>query len=137
MQRLRSDIARVIRGGVKDVLLLGETGTGKELVAQSIAFEADPARRFVVVHCGAVSENQRNPFFGHVRGAFTSPDRDRVGAFEAAGGFVFLDEIGELPLSQQAKLLPGLLHERKVQPVGTRKRERCKFSLHLCNSRQP
>lgn len=136
MQKLRSDIARAIKGGARDVLLQGETGTGKELVAQSIAFEADPARRFVVIHCGAVSEGlAESEFFGHVRGAFTGADRDRVGAFEAAGGgFVFLDEIGELPLAQQAKLL-RVLQERKVQPVGTHKEKevnfRCVAATHV------
>ncbi|MEI8025279.1 MAG: sigma-54 dependent transcriptional regulator [Pseudomonadota bacterium] len=136
MQKLRSDIARAIKGGTKDVLLQGETGTGKELVAQSIAFEADPARRFVVIHCGAVSDGlAESEFFGHVRGAFTGAERDRVGAFEAAGGgFVFLDEIGELPLAQQAKLL-RVLQERKVQPVGTHKEKdvsfRCIAATHV------
>ncbi len=136
MRKLRSDIARIIENNVKDVLLLGETGTGKELVAQSIAFEADPSRRFVVIHCGAISESlAESEFFGHVKGAFTGADRERVGAFEAAGGgFVFLDEIGELPLAQQAKLL-RVMQERKVQPVGTYKEKdvnfRCIAATHV------
>lgn len=136
MQKLRSDIARVIKSGIRDVLLQGETGTGKELVAQSIAFDADPSHRFVVIHCGAVSEGlAESEFFGHVKGAFTGADRERVGAFEAAGGgFVFLDEIGELPTAQQAKLL-RVLQERKVQPVGTHKEKavnfRCIAATHV------
>lgn len=136
MQKLRADIARVIRAGTRDILLQGETGTGKELVAQCIAYEADPARRFVVIHCGAVSEGlAESEFFGHVKGAFTGAERERVGAFEAAGGgFVFLDEIGELPIAQQAKLL-RVLQERKVQPVGTHKEKdvnfRCLAATHV------
>lgn len=120
MQKLRADIARIVRSGARDVLLQGETGTGKELVAKSIAFQADPSRRFIAVHCGAINENlAESEFFGHVKGAFTGADREKAGAFEAArGGFVFLDEIGEMPLSQQAKIL-RVLQERVVQRVGS------------------
>ena len=120
MQKLRADIARVVRAGTRDILLQGETGTGKELVAKSIAYQADPSRRLIVVHCGAINENLiESEFFGHVKGAFTGADREKIGAFEAArGGFVFLDEIGEMPLSQQAKIL-RVLQERVVQKVGS------------------
>ena len=120
MQKLRADITRIVRSGTRDVLLQGETGTGKELVAKSIAFQADPSRRFIAVHCGAINENlAESEFFGHVKGAFTGADREKAGAFEAArGGFVFLDEIGEMPLSQQAKIL-RVLQERVVQRVGS------------------
>jgi DNA-binding NtrC family response regulator len=120
MQKLRADIARVVRSGIQDILLHGETGTGKELVAKSIAYQADPSRRFIVVHCGAINDNLiESEFFGHVKGAFTGADREKIGAFEAArGGFVFLDEIGEMPLYQQAKIL-RVLQERVVQKVGT------------------
>ena len=120
MQKLREDIALLVSAGTRDILIQGETGSGKELVAQAIAYHAAPSRSMIVVHCGAVAEGLvESEFFGHVKGAFTGADRDRLGAFEAAsGGFVFLDEIGELPLSQQPKLL-RVLQERKVQRVGT------------------
>jgi DNA-binding NtrC family response regulator len=120
MQYLRDEIHHAVKSGIRDVLIQGETGTGKELVAKSIAFQADPSLRLIPVHCGAISENlAESEFFGHVKGAFTGADREKIGVFEAAaGGFVFLDEIAELPLNQQIKLL-RVLQERKVQRVGS------------------
>jgi DNA-binding NtrC family response regulator len=102
------------------VILEGETGVGKELVAESIhAKSARAAGPFVVVDCSAVSGSLlESELFGHVRGAFTGADRDREGLLHAAhGGTVLLDEIGELPLGLQAKLL-GALERRAVTPVG-------------------
>jgi DNA-binding NtrC family response regulator len=120
MEKLRAEISFVVRSGVSDILLLGETGTGKEMVARSIAHAADPIKRFVPIHCAAISDSLAEAeLFGHVKGAFTGADRERAGAFEAAGGgFIFLDEIGDMPVSQQAKLL-RVLQERKVQRVGS------------------
>lgn len=128
MQKLRTEIDRVTRAGTRDILLQGETGTGKELVAKSIAYQADPSRRFVVVHCGAINENLiESEFFGHIKGAFTGAEREKVGAFEAArGGFIFLDEIGEMPLPQQAKIL-RVLQERLVQKVGSHEEKQVNF----------
>jgi len=122
MQKLRREIAEVVASGVQDILLLGETGVGKEVVAQSIAYEADASRRLIPIHCGAISDGiAESELFGHVRGAFTGADRDRTSAFEdAKGGFVFMDEIGDMPLAQQAKLL-RVLQERRVQRVGSHK----------------
>lgn len=118
--KLKADILQAAKMGIKDILIQGETGTGKEVVARSIAELADSATRLLPVHCAAINDGiAESELFGHIKGAFTGADRDRVGAFEAAqGGFVFLDEIGDMPLHQQAKLL-RVLQERKVQRVGS------------------
>ena len=103
------------------VLIEGETGVGKEQVAESVHQES--ARKdapFVVVDCGAIAgELLESELFGHSRGAFTGADADRKGLLQMAdGGTVFLDEVGELPVSLQAKLL-GVLERRKVTPIGS------------------
>jgi DNA-binding NtrC family response regulator len=103
-----------------NVLIEGESGTGKEVVATEIVQRGARAEKpFVIVDCGAISPNLvESELFGHVRGAFTGADRDRVGAFEAAdGGTVFLDEIGELPIALQPKLLRAL-EAREIRRVG-------------------
>ncbi|MCA9673358.1 MAG: sigma 54-interacting transcriptional regulator [Myxococcales bacterium] len=102
------------------VLVLGETGTGKELVAAEL-HENSPrrARPFLVLDCGAIPrELIESELFGHVRGAFTGADSDRAGIFEQAnGGTIFLDEIGELPQELQTRLL-RVLDQRTVRRVG-------------------
>jgi DNA-binding NtrC family response regulator len=112
-----------VSGSDANVLIEGESGTGKELVASEIVRRGARARKpFVVVDCGSISSNLiESELFGHARGAFTGADKDRVGAFEAAdGGTVFLDEIGEMPLDMQPKLLRAL-EAREVRRVGETK----------------
>lgn len=102
------------------ILLTGETGTGKELMARLVHESSTRARqRYARVNCAALSENLiASELFGHERGAFTGAEETRQGRFEwAAGGTLLLDEIGELPLSLQAKLL-RVLEEQEFQRVG-------------------
>jgi transcriptional regulator with PAS, ATPase and Fis domain len=102
------------------ILLAGETGTGKEVLAESIHEES--LRRgapFVTIDCGSIPEQLvESELFGHVKGAFTGASSDRLGAFEEADrGTIFLDEIGELPIEQQAKLL-RVLEKKEIKRVG-------------------
>jgi transcriptional regulator with GAF, ATPase, and Fis domain len=122
MRRFFGVLDRIAASGI-DVLILGENGTGKELVATELVQRSSRADGpLVVVDCGSISPSLvESELFGHVRGAFTGADRDREGAFEAAdGGTVFLDEIGELPPELQPKLLRAL-EQREVRRVGQTK----------------
>src|SRR5215472_9750550 len=100
------------------VLLLGESGTGKEVVARSI-YDSNPEGRFVPIDCGAlVGTLMESDLFGHVRGAFSGASENKRGLVEQAdGGTAFFDEIGDLPLEMQVKLL-RLIQESEYRPVG-------------------
>ncbi|MEN8216807.1 MAG: sigma-54 factor interaction domain-containing protein [Pseudomonadota bacterium] len=103
------------------VLILGESGTGKELIARAIHFSSARAKNpFIPVNCSAIPEElAESAFFGHVRGAFTGAVNNRKGYFESAqSGTLFLDEMGEMPRSLQAKLL-RTLEDGTLMPVGS------------------
>jgi DNA-binding NtrC family response regulator len=119
MARLRDEITRVAR--VPSVVLItGESGTGKELVARELhRFGTNPSAPFVAINCAALPENLvESELFGHERGAYTGAVATRRGAFESAGrGTIFLDEIGEMPMMMQPKLL-RVLERRAITRVG-------------------
>ena len=119
MWKLFAQIER-IAPHYRSVLVQGPTGTGKDLVAKALHHQSGVKGKFVVVNCSAVTETLvESEMFGHVRGAFTGADRDKIGLFElASGGTLFLDEIGDMPLSTQAKLL-RVIQNQEVLPVGS------------------
>jgi two-component system response regulator PilR (NtrC family) len=119
MQRV-FDLIRKIATTRTSVLLVGESGTGKELASRALHELSQRADKpFIAVNCGAIPESLlESELFGHVRGAFTGANTDKTGLFEAAHqGTLMLDEIAELPVAMQVKLL-RVLQERKVKPVG-------------------
>jgi DNA-binding NtrC family response regulator len=119
------------------VLIEGESGVGKELIARAIQGESERrSKPFVVVNCGAIPEKLvESILFGHERGSFTGAVDRRIGKFqEADGGTLFLDEIGELPLDAQVKLLRAL-HDGEIDPVGAKKPIRVNFRLISATNR--
>lgn len=118
MQKLRKSVERaIIHTG--PVLIQGETGVGKELIARAVSCVYD---KFVTVNCSAIPDNLfESELFGHTRGAFTGAQNERIGLFEAAdGGAIFLDEIGDMPLHTQVKLL-RVLQNKEIRPIGANK----------------
>lgn len=118
MKTLHETIANVAGTGV-DVLLIGETGTGKELAARCLHDFSDPTGAFVALNCGALPETIiESELFGHEAGAFTGANKKRIGKIEFAdGGTLFLDEIESMPAHLQVKLL-RVLQERSIERVG-------------------
>ncbi len=119
MEKVYRIVSKVAHS-VHPVLILGESGTGKEMVARSIHMNGPNASKpFIPVDCGSLVPTLiESELFGHVKGAFTGANRSKVGLLSAAdGGTVFLDEIGEMPMDLQAKLLRAL-QEKEVRPVG-------------------
>jgi len=123
IQKLLRDIGKIARADAP-VLISGDSGTGKELIARAIHQNSTlrAQQPFVVVNCGAIpAELIESELFGHVKGAFTGADKSTVGRIATAdGGTLFLDEIADLPLSHQVKLL-RFLQEGSIDPVGSHK----------------
>ena len=120
MSAMVDSIRRVAKSNLT-VLITGETGTGKELVARAVHQESERRDKpFVAVDCGALPENIiESELFGYHKGAFTGADRQKPGYFEAAeGGTLFLDEVGNLPPATQIKLL-RVIQERELRPLGS------------------
>ena len=122
-----------------NVLIVGESGTGKEMIARAIhQNSARAAKSFVPINCAAIPETLlESELFGYVRGAFTDARKDRRGLFQAAsGGVLFLDEISEIPLSLQAKLL-RVIEDKEVRPLGTNQGEKVDARLVSACNRDP
>ncbi|GAB1445053.1 sigma-54 dependent transcriptional regulator [Flammeovirgaceae bacterium] len=137
IQRVHELIDRVASTDA-DVLILGENGTGKELVARAIHRQSlRKDKVFISVDLGGITESLfESELFGHVKGAFTDAKQDKPGRFEiASGGTLFLDEIGNLSLSLQSKLLT-VLQQRKIQRVGSNKEISVDFRL-ICATNMP
>ncbi len=131
------DLGRRSAGSNIPVLIEGESGVGKELIARAIQGESERAGApFVTVNCGAIPENLvESILFGHEKGSFTGASDKRKGKFqEADGGTLFLDEVGELPLDVQVKLLRAL-QEGEVDPVGSKKSVKVDFRLISATNR--
>ena len=118
------------------MLIIGETGTGKELAAKAIHNERHPKSPFIAVNCAALTANLlESELFGHVKGSFTSADRDKVGLLELAqDGTLFLDEISEMPMELQAKLL-RVLQEKRFMKVGGTKEIECRAVIVASSNR--
>ena len=144
MQQLKAKVRSVIEaerriahGNLPAVLIVGETGTGKELVARSTHFDGVRASGpFIEINCASIPSNLlESELFGHERGAFTDAKERRTGLVEAAdGGTLFLDEIGEIDLSLQAKLLK-LIEEKTVRRIGATKERRVNLRIISATNR--
>jgi DNA-binding NtrC family response regulator len=125
------DVIKAVKNSESSVLVCGETGTGKELIARTLHYRSlRKDKPFVAVNCAAIpKELIESELFGYEKGAFTGAFSRRIGKFEeAADGIIFLDEIGELELSLQAKLL-RVLQEREIERLGSNKKVKVEFRL--------
>ena len=137
MQRLYEQIMTASETDLT-VLILGETGTGKELIARSIHSRSDRrSKPFVVINCAAIPENLlESEFFGHEKGAFSGAISQRIGKFEKAHtGTLFLDEIGDIPLDLQAKIL-RVIEDHKITRIGSNREMDLDFRV-LCATNRP
>ena len=139
--RAMSQSLRLIRivaqSACNPVLIVGETGTGKELAARAVhILRCGSDQKFVAINCAALTANLlESELFGHTKGSFTSADREKTGLLELAGsGTVFLDEISEMPLDLQAKLL-RVLQEKKFRKVGGTEEIECKATIVASSNR--
>ncbi len=131
------ELIRVFGPTRVNVLITGETGTGKELVARALhEAHSDKSRPFVIVNCGAIPATLvESELFGHVKGAFTGATTDRMGKIESAhGGDLYLDEVGELPLDVQVRLLRAL-QEGEIYRVGSNQRRSVQFRIISATNR--
>ncbi len=137
MQRLYEQILTAAETDLT-VLILGETGTGKELIARSIHSRSDRrSKPFVVINCAAIPENLlESEFFGHEKGAFSGAISQRIGKFEKAHtGTIFLDEIGDIPLDLQAKIL-RVLEDHRITRLGSNREIELDFRV-ICATNRP
>lgn len=130
-------IRMVAQSACNPILIVGETGTGKELAARAVhILRHGSDQKFVAINCAALTANLlESELFGHTKGSFTSADREKIGLLELAGaGTVFLDEISEMPLDLQAKLL-RVLQEQKFRKVGGTEEIECKATIVASSNR--
>jgi len=138
MIRVLETIRLVSESRCNPILLMGETGTGKELAAKAVhAWRCGEEEKFVAVNCAALTASLlESELFGHVKGAFTGADRDKTGLFELAGaGTIFLDEISEMPLDLQGKLL-RVLQDGTFRKVGDTRDLTCNATMVASSNRQ-
>ncbi|BFM10424.1 two-component system response regulator PilR [Simiduia litorea] len=130
MRKLKQQIHKLARSQAP-ILITGESGCGKELIARSIHSQGPRSEGpFIAINCGAIPrELMESEFFGHKKGSFTGANSDKIGLFQAAeGGTLFLDEVADLPLDMQVKLLRAI-QEKAIRPVGTQAEQKTNIRI--------